>query len=130
MLLTRMMLESTRRSLIASGSEPIFGVMNFASFRIAVTFCSASFRIFQFLSAISPTRSSVIWSLLTINKYYIIRAILISYSPLNVSKKMLVTKNLRMCKSCSLISKHISIYIVIYFSNANILITIAIKRNG
>lgn len=57
--LTRILFESPSLALRASGSPPMFGVMNLASFNIEVNFCKASARIFQFLSPISVSSSGV-----------------------------------------------------------------------
>ena len=62
-VVTKSLLESPSRTFKASGSELIFGFINLASFSMAVTFCKASFLIFQFLSPNSLTSSSVILSL-------------------------------------------------------------------
>ena len=62
-VVTKSLLESPSRTFKASGKDPIFGFINLASFRMAVTFCKASFLIFQFLSPRSVMSSSVILSL-------------------------------------------------------------------
>lgn len=61
--LTRILFESLRRPFSATGSSPIFGRINLASFTMAAVSSSPSLRIFQFLSPIFDTRSIVILSL-------------------------------------------------------------------
>ena len=61
--LTRFLLDSLRRALMASGRPPMLAVTNLASLRISVTFCRPSLRTFQFLSVIIVRSSSVIRSL-------------------------------------------------------------------
>lgn len=60
---TRILFESLRRPFSATGSSPIFGRINLASFIMVAISSSPSFRIFQFLSPIFDIRSEVILSL-------------------------------------------------------------------
>ena len=69
-VVTKILLESPSLAFIAVGNDPIFGFINLASFRIAITLSKAAFLIFQFLSPSSSMISDVILSLKRENNRY------------------------------------------------------------